>query len=262
MSGQSSKSPSEQAVFSGEAFSLIELLTVTALIGLLAALILPALAREKTQAKKQRARLEMAQIISALTAYETVYGQFPVSAEVADSAALMEEDMTYGGIIQETHTWLAGPCYMTDNSELMAGLLDLDYFGDGTPTVNSGHVQNPQRTKFLDASMHGGTNAAPGVGADGLYRDPWGSPYIVTLDLNGDGRARDVMYRQGVVAEDAQNPGRGLHGLIAMRNVSGRTVYEAPARVLVWSAGPDRHLSNLQKADQGVNRDNILSWSR
>ncbi len=246
----------------GTAFSLVELLMVTAVIGLLAALVLPALARTKFQSKKQRTRLEMAQIISALTEYQSVYGRFPVSTEAVESALPSNEDMTYGGMIEETHTWLAGPCYLADNSELMTGLLDLEYSGDGSPTLNYGHVQNPQRTRFLDATFRGGTNALPGIGIDGMYRDPWGSPYMITLDFNGDGRARDVMYSRPSVSQDPLNPQHGLAGSIKSTNAQGKVVFEFPGSILVWSAGPDRHVSTYAKANDGVNRDNILSYSR
>jgi hypothetical protein len=204
----------------------------------------------------------MAQIVSALTAYESLYGRFPTSTQAAAAAATSEEDMTYGGVLEETHTWLAGPCYLTNNSELMPALLDLEYFGDGAPTLNCGHAQNPQKSKFLEARQPGGTNSAPGVGMDGIYRDPWGSPYLITLDLNHDGRTRDVMYRNPEVSRDPANPARGFYGLIGTTNMQGKLVFEAPCRVLVWSAGPDRHVNTYQAANEGVNRDNILSCER
>ncbi len=244
------------------AFSLLELLAVITIVGLLAAVILPAVIRTKVQGKKQQARWQMAQIVSSLTEYQSVYDRFPVSVEAVQAALPLKEDMTYGGMIEETHTWLAGPCYLTDNSELMAGLLDLEYFGDGSATINCGHVQNPQRVRFLEATFRGGTNALPGIGIDGTFRDPWGSPYMVTLDLNGDGRARDMMYSQPAVSEDPANPGSGLFNMVKGTNALGSTVFEFPATVLVWSAGPDRHVSTYEKGDRGVNRDNILSWLR
>ncbi len=204
----------------------------------------------------------MTQIVSALTEYQSVYGRFPVSAEAVESALPLYEDMTYGGMLEETHTWLAGPCYLTDNSELMAGLLDLEYSGAGIPTINYGHVQNPQRTKFLQAASAGGTNALPGVGIDGMYRDPWGSPYMITLDFNGDGRVRDVLYSQPAVSQDPLKLQEGLLASIKSTNAQGNVVFEFPGSILVWSAGPDRHVSTYAKANEGVNRDNILSYSR
>jgi hypothetical protein len=94
---------------------------------------------------------------------------------------------------------------------------------------------------------------------DGVYRDPWGSPYMITIDLNGDGRVRGVMYRRAAVSQDPKDPERGLCGMMKARDALGEVVFEAPGAILAWSPGPDRHLSTVQSANQGVNRDNILS---
>jgi type II secretory pathway pseudopilin PulG len=243
--------------------TLVELLVVIAIMGMLAAMLLPALARAGVQRKVQQARLEMEQIVSAVTEYESVYGRFPVSDEALKTATELQEDVTYGGVIEQTGTWVAGPApYLTNNAEPMAALLDLESYGDGAPTINQGHVKNPRAYKFLNPAMPGGTNAAPGVGVDGVYRDPWGSPYAITLDVNGDGRTRDSLYRSPAVSEDPQGPGRGLKGLVQAMDLAGKMCFEAPVPVMVWSAGPDRQLSTTDKASRGVNRDNVLSWSR
>jgi prepilin-type N-terminal cleavage/methylation domain-containing protein len=253
---------SGKSVFSRFGLTLVELLAVLAIIGILSAILIPAIFRTKTQSKTQRARIEMAQIAAAVANYESGYGTLPVSEQANRAAALTSEDMTYGGLVAETQTWLAGPGYLTNNCEVMAVLLDLEFYGDGAATINLGHVKNPRHSKLLEASMAGGTNATPGIGVDGLYRDPWGSPYVLTLDLNRDGRLRDALYRRPEVSQDPDNPERGLVGLVKTTTADGTAVFEASGRIIVWSAGPDRHLSTEQKANQGVNRDNVLSWWR
>jgi type II secretory pathway pseudopilin PulG len=237
-------------------------LVVTAILGLLAAMLLRAVGRTKTSAKAQRARLEMNAIISAVSEYESAYGRFPVSDEALAAVTPFSEDLTYGGVIEETHTWIAGPGpYLTNNCELMAVLLDLESYGDGAPTINDGHCKNPRRTRFLEANTMDGTNALPGIGVDGVFRDPWKSPYMITLDLNHDGRARDFMYREPAVSEDPLKPGVGLKGLVRTVDAEGRVFFEAPGPIMVWSAGPDRKVDTRLKANHGVNRDNLLSWN-
>ena len=69
---------------------------------------------------------------------------------------------------------------------------------------------------------------SPGVGSDGVYRDPWGNPYIITLDLNFDEKARDAFYRAVSVSQDpasSANPKSGLNGLVATTLPNG-TSYE------------------------------------
>jgi prepilin-type N-terminal cleavage/methylation domain-containing protein len=56
------------------AFTLVELLTVAAIIGILAALLLPVMARAKEKAKVVRARGELNNIGLALDMYSTDYG--------------------------------------------------------------------------------------------------------------------------------------------------------------------------------------------
>jgi prepilin-type N-terminal cleavage/methylation domain-containing protein len=242
--------------------TLVELLVVTAILGLLAAMLLPAVARTKTSVKTQRARLEMSGLISAITEYESTYARYPISDEAVSAVAPFNEDLTYGGVIEETHTWIAGPGpYLTNNCELIAVLLDLQAYGDGAPTINDGHCKNPRRTRFLQANAIDGTNALPGVGVDGVFRDPWKSPYMITLDLNHDGRARDFMCREPAVSEDPLKPGLGLKGLVRAVDTEGRVFFEAPGPIMVWSAGPDRKVNTCLKANQGVNRDNLLSWN-
>ena len=59
---------------------------------------------------------------------------------------------------------------------------------------------NPQQTKFLNATMVSDT-VSPGVGLDGVYRDPWGDPYVISMDLNYDGVCQDAFYCQQSVSK-------------------------------------------------------------
>ena len=100
---------------------------------------------------------------------------------------------------------------------------------------------------------------SPGVGGDLVYRDPWGNPYIITLDLNYDDKARDACYCHGSISVDPNNPKAGLNGLVP-RSISSGLVYEANTPVMVWSLGPDKKFNPNVPATQGVNKDNVLSW--
>src|SRR5436190_9886672 len=60
------------------AFSLIELLVVIAIIAILAALLLPALARGKEQARTVKCAGQVRQMMMALTMYVGDYGAYPL----------------------------------------------------------------------------------------------------------------------------------------------------------------------------------------
>jgi prepilin-type N-terminal cleavage/methylation domain-containing protein len=264
--------PRRSALRTSKAFTLIELLTVISIIAILAALLLPAISKAKVQAQKKKAQLEVSQIANAIHSYESEYSKFPVSAAATSAAAAVPlpkdggtgpEDFTYGtGLATGTLNVLAVSgdgkppgkplSHQANNSEVMAVLLDVETWParPGVPTINKGHVKNPQKTRYLNANMPG-VISSPGVGPDGVYCDPWGNPYIITIDLNYDDKARDAFYRSPIVSAG------GLNGLIL--NGSG-TLYEAKSPVMVWSAGPDKMIDSGIAANKGVNADNILSW--
>jgi prepilin-type N-terminal cleavage/methylation domain-containing protein len=251
------------------AFTLIELLVVIAIIAILAGMILPALSAAKQKAKIQRAKLEISQIVNAITSYQSAYNRFPVSSNAMNAAAVLSEDYTYGVQFLKTNPpgWTTPPAwpYLADNSEVIAILMDLEnypvstYPMSGLPTVNSGHVKNPQRSPFLNATMVSDITS-PGVGVDLVYRDPWGSPYIITMDLNYDDKARDAFYSQKAVSatNPVLNTSPGLNGLSP--KLPGGVMYEANTPIMVWSLGPDKKISQLLPANQGFNKDNVLSW--
>jgi prepilin-type N-terminal cleavage/methylation domain-containing protein len=281
--------PSNCALRASPAFTLIELLVVISIIAILAALLLPALSRVKLKAQIKKVQMEANGIVNAIHTYEADYSKFPVSSAGAVSAmseaARLGEDFTYGtkGVTcvgpggtnavdagfsvpgGTTYAITTPGNYQTNNAEVMGVLLDMEYWGS-VATINVGHVKNPQKTKYLNATM-AGNNTSAGIGQDGTYRDLWGNPYIITIDLNFDDKARDAFYRNSNISSDGGTPPRGLNGLIP-KVIGGTTFYEANSPVMVWSAGPDKMIDpNLSgvagaKANAGANKDNILSWKQ
>jgi prepilin-type N-terminal cleavage/methylation domain-containing protein len=258
-------------------FTLIELLVVIAIIGILAAMLLPVIATVKTKAKIAKARLQMSQIANAIAGYESAYGTMPVSKAAMNAASSRGADFTFGtanvannqigqvggglaSILAVDDAGTPFNDYQTNNAEVMAILLDLEYYGDGRATINKDHVRNPNRTKFFNAEMVSDTTS-PGLGKDGVYRDPWGNPYIITLDLNNDNKARDSFFRLGSVSRKIGPI--GINGLTNSHKTPPDGVgdyWEVNATVMVWSAGPDKLVDPAQNADKGANKDNIQSW--
>jgi prepilin-type N-terminal cleavage/methylation domain-containing protein len=244
-------------------FTLVELLVVIAIIALLAAILLPVFAIVKEKARIKKARIEIAEIATGIRNYESDYGRFPVSANTFQAAAARNDDFTFGtaGVANATFNVQAQDpsggilTYQANNSEVMAILLDND-----SAAVNFRHAKNPNRKVYLPANKVSNTSS-PGIGLDGVYRDPWGNPYIITIDLNNDGKARDAIYGAQSYSQLANGQSAGFDGLFnSVDPLGAGNHYECSEPVMVWSAGPDKMIDTSTNANQGANRDNILSW--
>jgi prepilin-type N-terminal cleavage/methylation domain-containing protein len=265
------------------AFTLIELLVVISIIAILAALLLPTLGRAKIRAQVAKGQLQVGQIANAMHSYESDNsGKHPVSSVGANNAmsaasavapaAGGPEDFTYGGTFKTpsgtTTVGIPGLGYTANNSEVMAVLMDVEYWPAASTigTINQGHVKNPQRNSYLNATKAGDTNS-PGVGPDGIYRDPWGNPYVITVDLNYDDKARDGFYRLRSVSQAGTTGTAGINGLVNTHTppsppTGDSDFFECNSPVMVWSAGPDKMINPNEKANKGVNKDNVLSWKQ
>ncbi len=200
-------------------FTLIEMLVVVSIIGILAGLLLPVLAKQKTNAKIAQTKTEMANLAAAITMYNTTYSRMPTSVTPVPPAV----DATFGlASDPDFAAFISPPIY--NNSDLMIIL------GNVNTGVNLNNAKNPQRTNFLPNIKSGATTSSPGLGPDGIYRDPWGQPYIITLDLDADDQCVGLYYPT------------------------------VRAAVAIWSKGPDGKFDPTLGPGVGVNQDNVRSW--
>ena len=261
------------------AFTIVEMLIVISIIAILAAMIMPAIATARKKAQIKRAQIEMGQIVTAIRGYEADNNRFPITQEAMASG---NNDFTFGtyGVVcagLDTPTGFKTPSgvpcqvlatnsakgYQTNNAELMAILLDKETFpGTGQKTSNFGHVKNPKKDVYLNANMVSDTTT-PGVGPDLVYRDPWGNPYIISIDTAYDGKSFDSFYRCGSVSQPVPAPGNstGLNGLVNSTDANGNgDNFECNDPIMIWSAGPDKMIDPTVHANEGANKDNVLSW--
>ena len=186
-----------------------------------------------------RARVEMASLLTAINSYEMDYNRLPLANYSTN------EDITFGigpGDLQNLHK-PRGTTLVESNSDLIVVLMDINY------GVNTNHQSNKKWIKYLNAKMSGDAKS-PGVDTDFQYRDPWGNPYVISLDANQDGLVCDPVYSNPALYPD--------NAPTSFTKTNG--LFEKQGHVMVWSRGPDGKASIDVPTKSGVNKDNVLSW--
>lgn len=157
------------------AFTLIELLTVIAIIAILMGLLFPAIGVVKESARKAQARNDCVNIVAAVKQYYAEYGKYPT---VTDTPSTTNEDTIIGG--PEANSQI-------DNNALFNTLRAIPQ------GLNDQHKYNPRRVVFFEGKAVTDIQAPRAGFADkseaekpGAYYDPWGKQYAIAMDTNYD----------------------------------------------------------------------------
>jgi type II secretory pathway pseudopilin PulG len=182
------------------AFTLIELLVVIAIIIILVGLLFPAFRGVQDQAKRVQAKNDLTQLVTAVNAFYTEYGKYPLATD--DSTIANNADLSY----------------------------TLRAISSG---ANAADVVNPRKVVFMSPpAVKDTSNPRSGIGSDGQYYDPWGTPYKIAIDGNYDNQIANLY-----TADTGAGPGTLGVGVIA------------------WSLGND----GIQGTDFKAS-DDVISW--
>lgn len=193
-----SRSPTSDLRPLASAFTLIEMIVVMLIIATLAALLMGAATSAFDRARRTQAKNDVTQIVTAISAFYTEYGRYPVVSTITT-------DAFYGTL--PTGVPLPSGCTNAGTNNVLLNVLRNITTDPNTVALN------PRQIIFL--SPGGAKNTTPPRGgiatADNCYYDPWGSQYAVLIDSNydntltnpysdTDGSAGTTPLRFGVVA--------------------------------------------------------------
>ena len=208
------------------------MLVVISIIVILGALSFPVLSGVMERAKKTQAKNDLVQIVTAVRAYHTEYGKYPLAGWEQGN------DVTFA---------------VDSFQDQLFNVLRANGSGRDNPTSASpDDNQNPRRLPFLQVkdapdrtNPRGGIVPNNASANQGMFVDPWGTPYIVRMDGNYDN---------------------------ALNNPYGTNAGANPLRenVIAWSVGKDKtssapttHLNAGPGGGDlrtGTNADDIISW--
>ena len=194
-------------------FTLIELFIVMAIITILAGLLYPAFQSVLQSAKKTQAKNDVNQIVTAVNAFYTEYGKYPLVT--TDTQILNTADLFY--------TLRAMPI-----------------------GANLGNVVNPRQIVFI-SPPDAKDQVKPRSGmktSDGQWYDPWGSTYKITINGTYDndvpnpygptGGAGADPIRQGVIAWSF-----GPNGLLGGGNATDPNFSNETGTVNIYTGSGD-----------------------
>ena len=160
------------------AFTLMELLLVIVIIVILVGLAFPVFQGVLERAKKMQAKNDVTQIVTAVNAFYTEYGKYPL---VTDDTPI------------------------ANNSDLLYTLRGVAY------GANLGNAVNTRQIVFISpAEDTSQTNPKGKIGSTGQFYDPWGQPYKIVIDGNYDNQITNPY-----TADTGAGPGTLRQGVLA-----------------------------------------------
>ena len=164
---------------SGRAFTLIELLVVIVIIAVLMGVAFPVFSSIQNQARKTQAKNDVTQIATAVNAFYTEYGKYPLPSTASGDGYSVGDGTTPSKALFDA---------------LRGSDLNL----------------NPRQIIFISPAEDTTQTSPKGkLGSDGQFHDPWTSPYSIRVDADYDNKVPNPYgtngagadpIRQGVIA--------------------------------------------------------------
>jgi prepilin-type N-terminal cleavage/methylation domain-containing protein len=211
------------------AFTFIELLVTMTLVAILAGIAYPAFISIMERARKTQAKNDLTQIVTAVNAFYTDYGKYPVPSSLPAGS-----DCSF--------SWDVPPAQRPEpyNDKL---LNELRACTATDPSCSAAATLNTRQIVFISPpTVNDPSNPKSGIGTidlsspKGTYYDPWGAPYNIVIDSSYDNHVPNIYGATG-----------------------GAGVDPIPQGVIGWSNGKDLQVgTNSNNIYTGSN--DVISW--
>ncbi|MDD4736705.1 MAG: type II secretion system protein [Kiritimatiellae bacterium] len=183
-------------VFKKSGFTLVELLVVMGIIGILMALLFPAIGAARKAALKAQAQTEVRAIATAIEAYFNEYGKLPIPDDYQGKSggtggASPCQRGTYWTVNVGTNASMQIIKILTASDTKANGANDLD-------TALYDRVMNPRKIVFLEAQ----NSEDPAEAVAGIFLDPWGYQYMIAMDSDYNGKMEFFNNQQEILTKN------------------------------------------------------------
>ena len=206
-------------------FTLVELLVVIAIIGVLAALLFPAVQGALKKAEIAKCKSSITTLVNAIKQYEATYGKLPCPKNYAKSSG---KEPAFS---KKQYNWLIMILQgeeVKDDTEIYDNMRKKEGDSANGEDFGTSAQFNKRKIKFLDIQGN----------YPGEYLDPWDYQYKVILDCDYNGNIEPTS--------------SALYGV----NLDGQDkIYYS---VIVWSVGDDGDSSATLTNKK--NKDNVYSF--
>lgn len=147
-------------------FTLVEMLTVIAIIGVLAGILVPTVMVAKRKSQEAKAKTEVSSIIAAIKAYRQQYNKLPTALAVNGAVPTTKDEYE-------------------DFMIMLGGNFD------SSVAANAALKKaNPRKTKFLTPRAKKTVTASGDTWDEAAWLDPWERPYHIIMDDNYDNQTK------------------------------------------------------------------------
>lgn len=166
-----------QPSHSAQAFTLMELLIVIAIVAILAGVATPVSMQVLKKARETKCRQQMSALVLAVKNYKLEYGHIPIRIQGGNAAP---------GPVTTDHFW---------ESNITTGGHFVDSFFRCMAGGNRYHFRNPRRSRFWHPRTVETKKSGLFIDNDRYhYYDPWGNPFWIFFDGDFDGTITPLLH--------------------------------------------------------------------